>query len=149
MNILAPLAAGLALAPTAAKAIGELAHQLSFSHLLAPPTPAETTTPNDATSEDISAQVEKFRQQLRERLSLAGIDLSDPITLGATPWGEIEVRSPHFQAIEIEDMLNSDPELLRRFYETAARASAASVGPQQLETEASRSEFDQFELTIA
>jgi len=145
MNILAPLAAGLALAPTAVKVVGNLAHQLSFSQFLSSPPalPAEPAAPKDATSD---AQLEEFRKLLHDRLSLAGVDLSDPVTLGMTSWGEIEVRSPHLQATEIEDLLNSDPDLMRRFYQTAALASGAPLDPQILGSE--WNELDQFELTV-
>jgi hypothetical protein len=147
MNILAPIAAGAALAPIAANAVRGLVHQLPFANYLAPQKLTDEKSKQDQSSK-LLAHVENFQKQLREQLEHAGIDLSDAITLGISPLGQIEVRSPHHQALQIEQTINGNPELKQQFYQTAAMVAAGSVEPREIAAAMQSSNLDQFELTI-
>jgi hypothetical protein len=123
MNILGPLAAGLALTPLASKSLDRLSDKLSFASLLAPePDPVAS---DDAQPDSLAGEkLEALRRKLAARLLVAGIDLSQPVELGFSLNGQIEVRSAHLQAFEIEQLLNRDAESKREFLEVAEQLNA-------------------------
>jgi hypothetical protein len=64
-----------------------------------------------------------------EKLEAAGVDLSVPLELGLSVDGSIEVRNAHIQALEVEQLLNADAELVTQFQTlltSLAKSSAAS-----------------------
>lgn len=126
--------AGTALAPLARDVVEQISAGLSFQKLLGRDDASRAT---DATApithstasfpaSPAAAQLEAIRRQplqeletlvdrLRERLSAAGIDLSEAIPLKVGNRGDLQVDANHPDRATIEDLLAADSQLTSTF----------------------------------
>ena len=126
--------AGNALAPAARDVVQHVAEGLSFQNLLGREKATSTDGGHDMTAPDHpklppspeAAQLAAIQRQpleelqayvdrLRDRLSAAGIDLSETISLKVGSRGEIQVDGTHPHRAEIEELLAGDARLTSNF----------------------------------
>jgi hypothetical protein len=117
MDIVTPLVAGFtALTPLAHKVLQQVGQAMSFQDVLQTP-PSESLEDGPAAEDGVEVQAElsEWQEEVTRLLLLAGIDVRDPIELRQGRDGGLEVRSAHPQADQIEQLLNSDPQLMQQF----------------------------------
>lgn len=130
--------AGAALAPLARDVVEQLGDGLSFEKLLgrdgraqaggtdaslADPHAGFPASPEAALLEAIRRQplkeLEAYVDRLRDRLSAAGIDLSEEIALTLGSRGEIQVDGLHPDRAAVEELLAGDTQLTSTFRQLA------------------------------
>jgi len=131
-------AAGAAAFTLGTSALAAASRGLSFAAELArgassspanadqPGTTANATPASAGTATDQAADL--MRQRICQRLSEAGVQLSQPVTLVSNGQGGIAVMAPHPQQAQIEETLGSDMLLEHDFNQLASQA-ASSVAP--------------------
>jgi hypothetical protein len=131
--------AGAAAGALASGAAKSLSGGLSF---LAALTSGGETAASSSTAESAAASTEELRAEftralqdfvarLKQRLTMAGIDVDQPLELEQEPWGSIAAGNDHSQHSQIEAVLGADPLLAAEFHDLAAQyeqLAAAETG---------------------
>ncbi|MBM4001305.1 MAG: hypothetical protein FJ297_17520 [Planctomycetes bacterium] len=143
MNVLASLAAPAAtgaavLAPIAARGLrilGEVASGSGFRGLFAradpPGDPARPTTRSPGGVEDA---IREFHGVLFDRLLGEGIDPTEPIEIGRSPFGDLTVVNGHSRLLDVERLLSETPALSELYDRIARIVGEASAGMDGLAT---------------
>jgi len=108
---------------------------------------ASVASPSNLPSSNSPSQtlLDQFKQTLQLRLSLAGIDRSQPIHLSEDNFGHVVADPSHPEHLEIQQLFQDDPSLANQFHQLAASyiqapssgdAPAVTSSPAGVQTDA-------------
>ena len=120
---------GAALAGLVSHTLNKLEPGEFLRHLLGSADASDTSRTTDSVQPPVSTKIDiaellpDLAKNLKQRLSAAGVDLSQAITLKVDDYGEVVLDGEHIDRMHIEQLLAEDPQLRSDFLEVAAAAT--------------------------
>jgi hypothetical protein len=119
-SALAAAGRGLSFAAELAREATSIPAKADQPGMSANPTPASASKATDQAADVL-------RERITQRLSEAGVPLSQPVTLVSNGQGGIAVVGPHPQQAQIEEALGSDLLLERDFNQLASQVASSAA----------------------